>query len=80
MSEYNKGEVMTFGDALYIFLQGLRDGLSQEDMMALVATMATAPAIMNEATDNWEAFGAHLLSKLSDKFGDDRVNVEVPDV
>jgi len=71
---YNKDEVLTFGDSLYTFLKGLRDGIDQSDMMNLVNTMMNAPAIMNEAKEDWDAFGSHLGSKLLDKFGDDRIN------
>ena len=75
---YTKSEVQAFADKLYTLLIGLKDGLGADDMNNVVATMMSAPAVMNEAKEDWDAFVLHVISVLADKFGDDRINITPP--
>lgn len=78
MPGYNKQEVLTFGDRLWDVIQGLKDGVGSDDLGNLVGALSAAPAISNEAKEDFDAFGLHLVAHLADKFGDARVNPPAP--
>jgi len=71
---YNKPDVTNLADKTYEFFKGLRDGWSNDDLMRLVETMTAAPAATNELKDDFDAAILHIISRVGDRLGDDRVD------
>jgi len=69
-SDYNKAEVTAFGAAIGDLVNAARDGVSTDDLGALIDAVTAGAATVNEMKDVPAAAGLHALGAASDRVGD----------
>jgi len=69
-SDYNKADSVALGEAFGNLVNAVRDGVGTDDLDELIATLTAGAQAANEAQDVPAAFGAHVISGVSDKVGD----------
>ena len=81
-TDYVKGDSIGFGRSVGDLVNGIRDGVSAEDFTKLMSTLEAGARAINEAKDIPAAFGAHVVSGVSevvgDKFQADAIAAEEP--
>jgi len=71
---YNKAEVKAVGNAVYDLLEGLSDGIGNQEIANLMKVLTAAVAASDEFKSDFDAAGPHVLAQMADRFGDRRVN------
>jgi len=69
-ADYVKGDAVNFGRSFGKLVNAVRDGVSADDVTALIGTLTAGAQAANEAKDVPAAFGTHALSGASEVIGD----------
>ena len=69
-SDYTKAEVVAFGQDIGRLINGARDGVSADDLGALIAAVTSGAKTVNEMTDVPAAAALHTIGAASDVVGD----------
>jgi hypothetical protein len=71
---YDKTQVFAFADAVFDGVHAVRDGVGVEDTGAAISLFTALASCVDEFKDDTDAAALHFVSRLTDRFGDQRMN------
>ncbi len=75
---YNKEQPLDTGRKLVELILALKDGLDVEDSDEFIAFGTALMGSVDEIKEDTDAAVLHLISGMTDRFGDERINPPTP--